>query len=74
MTNLLPCFILSLQKGGYIYLETFGGHGQNFRALPKVGELRNLLGRNTEVQYYKERRTGPPSFNSVCVTLFAQKC
>ena len=73
MIDILPCLILSLQKGGYIYLETVGGHGQNFRALPKIGELRNLLGRDTEFQYYNERQVGPAEFNSVCVTLFAQK-
>ncbi len=74
MINILPSLIFSLQKGGYLYLETFGGHGQNFRALPKIGELRKLLGRDTELLYYKEHLVGPAQFNSACVTLFAQKC
>ncbi len=74
MIDILLCFISSLQKGGYIYVESFGGHGHNFRALPKTGEVRNLLDRNTTLHYYKERRVGPPEFNSVCVTLFGQKC
>jgi len=72
--DILPSLILSLQKGGYIYVETFGGHGQNFRALPHIGELRNLLGRDTELQYYKERPVGPAQLKNACVTLLAQKC
>ena len=32
MIDILLCFISSLQKGGYIYVESFGGHGHNFRA------------------------------------------
>jgi len=74
MIDILPCFISSLQRGGYIYVESFGGHGHNFLALPKFGELHNLLGRDMIFHYCKERRVGPPEFNSVCVTLFGQKC
>ena len=46
----------------------------NFLELPKTGEMRNLLARNTTLLHYKERWVGPPEFNSVSVTLFGQKC
>jgi hypothetical protein len=66
-------YISSLQEGGHIYVETFGGHGENFRVLPKAGQLRKLLSRDVRFKYYKERKVGPIGFNSVAVTLFAQK-
>lgn len=73
MVDLAPKFICSLQTGGYIYIETFGGHGQNFRELPKAGQLGDLFSKHVEFIYYKERRVGPREFDSVSVTLFAQR-
>jgi SAM-dependent methyltransferase len=73
MVDLIPTFLSSLQEGGYLYIETFGGQGQNFRELPKAGQLRELLSRQVEFRYYKERKAGPEEFNSVVVTLFAQR-
>ncbi len=73
MTHLVPCLLSSLQEGGHVYVETFGGQGENFRVLPKAGQLRDLLSRHVEFKYYKERKVGPIEFNSVSVTLFAQK-
>jgi hypothetical protein len=32
--DLFEMFSTSLISGGFLYLETFGGHGQNFRELP----------------------------------------
>jgi SAM-dependent methyltransferase len=73
MIHLVPSFISSLQQGGYVYVETFGGQGQNFRELPKAGQLRELLSRHMEFRYYKERKVGPTEVDSVSVTLFAQR-
>ena len=73
MIDLVPSFISSLQVGGHIYAETFGGQGQNFRELPKAGQLRELLSGHVEFKYYKERKLGPTEFDSVSVTLFAQR-
>jgi SAM-dependent methyltransferase len=73
MIDLVPSFISSLQVGGHIYAETFGGQGQNFRELPKAGQLRELLSGHVEFKYYKERKVGPTEFDSVSVTLFAQR-
>ena len=73
MLDLLPCFIASLKAGGYIYLETFGGHGQNFCELPRVGQLRKRLSTHVKFKYYKERKVGPMAFDSVWAILFGQK-
>jgi SAM-dependent methyltransferase len=73
VTSLVPCFISSLQPKGYIYIETFGGHGENFRQLPKAGQLRELLSTHVEFKYYKERKVGPMALDAVSVTLCAQK-
>jgi SAM-dependent methyltransferase len=73
IVNLISSFISSLQEGGHIYVETFGGHGENFRVLPKAGQLRGLFSGDVEFKYYKERKVGPIGFDSVSVTLFAQK-
>lgn len=73
MINLIPSFISSLQPGGYLYVETFGGHGENFRELPRAGQLRELLSEYVEFTYYKERKVGPPDVDSVCVILLAKR-
>ncbi|TYO61858.1 class I SAM-dependent methyltransferase [Bradyrhizobium hipponense] len=62
----------AVQTGGHIYIETFGGQGQNYLELPKVGEIRGAL-RGYELHFYKERPVGPPSHNSVVVTALGQK-
>lgn len=33
----------AVQNGGHIYIETFGGQGQNYLELPKAGEVRDAL-------------------------------
>jgi hypothetical protein len=73
MLDLIPTFLSSIQKGGYLYVETFGGQGQNFRDLPRAEQLRELLSTHVEFKYYKERKVGPTKVDSVAVTLFAQK-
>jgi hypothetical protein len=62
----------SLQEGGYIYIETFGGQGGNYLQLPKAGELRAALV-GYDLLFYKERSVGPTAFNSVVVVALAQK-
>jgi hypothetical protein len=71
--KLVPCFIFSLQPGGHMYVETFGGHGGNFLQLPKAGQLKSLLSSHVEFKYYKERKARPTTFDAVSVILFAQK-
>jgi hypothetical protein len=73
MTNLIPTFMSSLREGGHLYVETFGGQGQNFRELPRAEQLRTLLSPHVEFKYYRERKVGPPEVESVAVTLFAKR-
>jgi hypothetical protein len=71
--RLLPLFFTSLVIGGYLYLETIGGQGQNYLDLPKEGLLRALLSREFQLLFYRERRIGPANFGAVSVKLFAHK-
>jgi SAM-dependent methyltransferase len=73
MIDLIPSFISSLRTGGHLYTETFGGQGQNFRELPRAGQLRELLSRYVEFRYYKEQKVGPPEIDSVSVILLAKR-
>jgi SAM-dependent methyltransferase len=73
MIDLIPTFIASLQKGGYLYVETFGGQGQNFRELPRAKQLKQLLAAHMEFNYYRERKVGPSQVDSVTVTLLAKR-
>jgi SAM-dependent methyltransferase len=70
--SLFPCFLSSLCSGGYLYFETFGGQGQNFRALPEVGEIRHAL-EGHDLEYYAEKRVGPPERYAVSVKVLARK-
>lgn len=62
----------ALQSGGHIYIETFGGQGQNYLELPKAGEIRDAL-RGFELLFYYERPVGPSSCHAVAVTALGQK-
>jgi hypothetical protein len=73
MAQLIPTFLSSLKEREYLYIETFGGHGQNYRDLPKANEFKELLSGQMEFKYYKERKVGPVEMDSVAVTLLAQR-
>jgi SAM-dependent methyltransferase len=66
-------FRSSLVLGGYLYLETFGGHDQNYLALPKAGSVRVLLGDSFRLIHYREHKVGSSNLNAVTVKLFAQR-
>jgi hypothetical protein len=59
--------------GGHLFIETFGGQGQNYLELPKADEIRQAL-RGYKLLFYNERSVGPISQNSVVVKVLAQKC
>jgi SAM-dependent methyltransferase len=71
--DLFEMFCTSLISGGYLYLETFGGHGQNFLDLPQAGQLRELLSKDFHLQFYRENKVGPMGYDAVTVRLFARK-
>jgi SAM-dependent methyltransferase len=70
--ELLEAFRSSLVPGGYLYIETFGGHGRNYVDLPKAGQLRNSLSPYFEFKFYRERSVGPPGCGAVSVKLFGK--
>ena len=72
-TALFPFFRSSLGAGGYLYVETFGGHGQNYLDLPRAGLLRELLSSQFQLLHYWERKVGPADCDAVSVRLFAQR-
>jgi SAM-dependent methyltransferase len=71
--DLLDAFRFSLIRGGLLYIETFGGQGQNYLDLPRKGELRDSLGKNYELRFYTEKAVGPPSSSAASVKLLARK-
>ncbi|SHN66200.1 class I SAM-dependent methyltransferase [Bradyrhizobium erythrophlei] len=62
----------ALDEGGWLYIETFGGQGQNYLELPKLGEIPEAL-QGFELVLCKERPVGPPSYRAAVVQALAQK-
>jgi SAM-dependent methyltransferase len=57
-----------LKPGGLLVLETFGAHGENWRMLPAVGQVFDLLSRDFSFLRYQESSVGK---RPGCVTLRA---
>jgi len=72
-TALFDAFRYSLVPNGRLYIETFGGHGENYLDLPKAGQLRDLLSRHFQLAFYRERSVGPSDSGAVSVKLFGKK-
>jgi SAM-dependent methyltransferase len=70
---LFGVFRSSLVPGGYLYIETFGGHGRNHLELPQAGQLRALLSRDFQLSFYREKKVGPVDYDAVTVKLLARK-
>jgi SAM-dependent methyltransferase len=71
--KLLPLMRASLCAGGYLFIETIGGHGSNHLELPRAGELRQALDADFRFEFYEERQAGPERFGKRAVRLLAQK-
>jgi SAM-dependent methyltransferase len=71
--ELLDSFWSSLVTGGCLFVETFGGHGQNYLDLPKRGQVLNLLSERFDIAFYRERKVGPIDHDAVSVKLLAKK-
>jgi SAM-dependent methyltransferase len=65
----LPQF---MKPGGLFIYESFGGRGENWRALPSSGETKIALEDVFDLLRYKERRVGPPSTDAVAFTALCQ--
>ncbi len=70
---LFGAFQSSLVTGGYLYIETFGGHGGNYLDLPKAGQLHDLLRADFHLPFYRERKVGPEGHDAVAVKLIGRK-
>jgi SAM-dependent methyltransferase len=70
---LLEVFRASLISGGFFYFETYGGHGGNYLDLPRAGQVHDLLSKDFDLSFYRERKVGPVGCNAVTVKLFAYK-
>jgi SAM-dependent methyltransferase len=70
--GLIDAFRKSIFRGGFLYLETFGGHGENYVDLPNAGHLRRVLEKDYELAFYRERSVGPPRYSKVSAKLLAR--
>lgn len=61
-----------LVPGGFCYIESFGGQGNNYRMLPQAGEMRAALVA-FDIVYYEERKVGPVCDGSVAYKVLAQR-
>jgi SAM-dependent methyltransferase len=64
---LLGAFRSSLVTGGFLLIETFGGHGGNHLDLPKAGQLHDLLSKDFYLPFYRERKVGRAGYDAVTV-------
>jgi SAM-dependent methyltransferase len=71
--GLVPLMHACLCRGGYLFIETIGGHGRNHLELPRAGELRKALATDFRFEFYEERRVGPARSRKRAVKLLAQK-
>ena len=71
--KLIPCLLWSLRHGGYIYLETFGGQGENYLDLPHAGETRTALGNQVNLIYLREKPASRKHSGFVSVRALARK-
>ena len=65
-------FATSLIVGGYLYIETFGGQGDNYLDLPFPGQIRAALSSSFTLQFYREKRL-PRHPDAVTVRALARK-
>jgi len=62
-----------LRTGGYLFVESVGGHGGNYLELPKIGEIERSARMTFDVEFYTESRVGPPEELAVSFKLLARK-
>jgi SAM-dependent methyltransferase len=57
LDSILPQIESVIKRGGFLVLETFGSHGQNWRNLPLATELQRRLDGKFHLLQYVERAT-----------------
>jgi SAM-dependent methyltransferase len=71
--RLLGRFADAIVAGGYLYIETFDNRGGNYLDLPRAGELRDLLAQHFSIQFYSERKAGPPGRDAVTAKVLSKR-
>ena len=70
---LIPRFEHCLTSGGLLLLETVSGRGENYRELPRVGELRAAVQNGFEIDFYRESPCGPAPLMRVSVKMVVRR-
>jgi SAM-dependent methyltransferase len=70
--GLLAKSIDVLKPGGYLIFETFGAQGGNWKALPRVGQIKSELSSNCDLVSYREHSVRARE-GRVTVKAFARK-
>jgi hypothetical protein len=71
--GLVHRFVSSLTTGGYLLLETIGGQGGNYLALPEPGFFRSALMNAFELKYFEEKQVGTAEVKAATTKLVAVK-
>lgn len=71
--NLVDSFLSSLKVGGFLFIETIDGHGENYLHLPPQGYIKSKLSDVFDIRYIKENKVGPPLSNASTLKVFAKK-
>jgi SAM-dependent methyltransferase len=66
--------LAAVRRGGYLYIETFGGQGRNYLELPSAGYVKEHLVDTFEIRSYSERKVGPQTVDAVTVRTFCRRC
>jgi SAM-dependent methyltransferase len=66
-------FARVLRHGGCLVMQTFGGHGQNWLALPEPGQFRRELEDGFDVLDYRETPVGPTKREAASVRFLARR-
>jgi SAM-dependent methyltransferase len=70
---LFPHLTDSLIPNGYLLLETVSGRGENFRELPKAGQLEATFKGRLIIEDYREKYLRPRSSGAVTVKMIGRR-
>jgi tellurite methyltransferase len=73
LPSLFPFFESSLVQNGFLLIETVPGCGENYRELPRKGELKAVFEESFAFDVYKEGLVGPDHTKAVTVKLLARR-
>ena len=65
--RLIGFFLRSLKIGGYLFIETIGGHGENYFDLPPYGFIKAQLADAFDIRFLKEKKVEPLQSNTSIV-------